>query len=310
MERKLNYDILRGVSCLLVVLYHFTFRFHEIFKVGNVHFLFKYGFLGVPVFFVLSGILIFKSLVYQPSIKLFYLKRFFRIYPTYIVCMVITFCVTNFLFITERSVGFKDFLLNFFVISDYIGGKYVDSSYWSLAIEILFYALAPFLFKRIMFFHGLIFISFINLYFHFYFLSALTLFGWLNFFYLGYLISVSSKIFSKLYFFKYLIVFINIFYLFGLEYLVVSIMIYFFDKVNLNYFNYTLQSFIMFIADVSFPLYLLHQNIGYYIIFGLLTSYNMNFSFIILFTLSLILLLSYYIHITVENKIKLKLFNL
>ena len=70
-------DGLRGISILSVILYHF---FPEIF-VG--------GFIGVDIFFVISGFVISKILIEEfystktISIKNFYIKRIKRIFPAF-----------------------------------------------------------------------------------------------------------------------------------------------------------------------------------------------------------------------------------
>ena len=78
---KKNYiidiDGLRGISVLSVVLYHF---FPNIFMGG---------FIGVDIFFVISGFVISKILIEEfdtkkkISLKNFYIKRIKRIFPAF-----------------------------------------------------------------------------------------------------------------------------------------------------------------------------------------------------------------------------------
>jgi len=57
-------DLLRGLAVLVVVVYHFF----EILKLHN-HFLYPYiisiGQIGVPLFFIISGYLIYRSVEYS-----------------------------------------------------------------------------------------------------------------------------------------------------------------------------------------------------------------------------------------------------
>jgi peptidoglycan/LPS O-acetylase OafA/YrhL len=43
-----------------------------------------FGWIGVPIFFVISGFCIHLSFSRQPQWPLFFWRRFFRIYPTYL----------------------------------------------------------------------------------------------------------------------------------------------------------------------------------------------------------------------------------
>ena len=79
-------DGLRSVAVLLVVVYHY---FPTV--VPN-------GFLGVDIFFVISGFVISGSLYnYDPKltngqvIKRFYAKRFRRILPALMICVLLVF---------------------------------------------------------------------------------------------------------------------------------------------------------------------------------------------------------------------------
>ena len=70
-------QIYRGIAVIAVLLYHFDTN------------TFKYGYLGVDVFFLISGFVI-SNLVFsklddnQFSIKRFYFQRFRRIFPSLI----------------------------------------------------------------------------------------------------------------------------------------------------------------------------------------------------------------------------------
>ena len=78
-------DALRAISVILVILFHLY---------PNIFF---FGYLGVDVFFVVSGYVITNSLYEQQIIKKksivsFYIKRFKRLYPV-LFLVIFTFIV-------------------------------------------------------------------------------------------------------------------------------------------------------------------------------------------------------------------------
>ena len=82
---------LRALSVLLVFFYHLKFE------------IFQNGYLGVDVFFVISGYVI-TSRLYEDfkvnktiSLKNFFIKRFKRIYPILLFFLFITFIVITIL---------------------------------------------------------------------------------------------------------------------------------------------------------------------------------------------------------------------
>ena len=109
----------------------------------------RIGFYGVCMFYVLSGLTLY--IVYQNkmnngfnSIKLFLLKRFFRIFP--LLWLVIFFSVFRSLFFNNSYTEYGKLFLNltglfgFFSWSNYIG-----MGVWSIGNELVFYSLFPIL---------------------------------------------------------------------------------------------------------------------------------------------------------------------
>ncbi len=120
----------------------------------------------VIVFFVLSGFSIAHSLSSNSSVKQFYLRRFIRIYPSYIAALIwagLVFALTRYwhpnwydgsqtTFAFMRTNPMNDFfepnviLRNLFYMTDEDG---MIAPFWSLTYEVIFYFLAPFLFRRV-----------------------------------------------------------------------------------------------------------------------------------------------------------------
>ena len=77
MTYRADIQILRAFAVIMVLFYHLQF-------VG-----FKNGFLGVDIFFVLSGYLM--AMLYdKSSTKIFYINRFKRIFPVLFFILTIT----------------------------------------------------------------------------------------------------------------------------------------------------------------------------------------------------------------------------
>jgi peptidoglycan/LPS O-acetylase OafA/YrhL len=99
----------------------------------------QYGFLGVPVFFTISGFVIAYSAEGRTPVG-FAIARFSRIYPTFLFCMTSTFATILLLGGTNFEVNLGQWTANLFVAAPALGQSYVDTSYWSCVIEIVFYA--------------------------------------------------------------------------------------------------------------------------------------------------------------------------
>jgi peptidoglycan/LPS O-acetylase OafA/YrhL len=137
-------DLMRLAAVGAVILYHYGFWGPASHGVPQVALpmlapVAQYGFLGVPVFFAISGFVIAYSAEGRTSVG-FAIARFSRIYPTFVLCMTLTFAATLLLGAGHFEVTSKQWLANLFIAAPLVGQPYVDTSYWSLVIEVAFYA--------------------------------------------------------------------------------------------------------------------------------------------------------------------------
>jgi peptidoglycan/LPS O-acetylase OafA/YrhL len=137
-------DLLRLVAVLGVVLFHYGFRGPT--AQGTTHVALpelasfaRYGFLGVPIFFVISGFVIAYSAEGRTAIG-FAIARFARIYPGFVLCMTITFLATLAFGPPRFETSLAQWAANLFIAAPALRQPYMDSAYWSLVYEMVFYA--------------------------------------------------------------------------------------------------------------------------------------------------------------------------
>jgi peptidoglycan/LPS O-acetylase OafA/YrhL len=100
------------------------------------------GWIGVDLFFVLSGFLIGRQAWRGDSLRRFWFKRVTRILPAYWACLAIVALGLTVGGAWSTSGG--DFLAHVVMLQDYTGSVFVPS-FWSLGAEEKFYLLAPLL---------------------------------------------------------------------------------------------------------------------------------------------------------------------
>ena len=106
------------------------------------------GYLGVDVFFVLSGFLITRLLLEQGiDLKRFYLRRAMRLYPALLLMLAAYFVIAPIVFPEYVKDPLGDVLIAGLYLQDYVrslGGRVMLlGQVWSLAVEEHFYLLWP-----------------------------------------------------------------------------------------------------------------------------------------------------------------------
>jgi peptidoglycan/LPS O-acetylase OafA/YrhL len=143
-ERQPGLDLLRALAIIVVVVYHAGIMGFPL--PGRVH---RFGWVGVDLFFVLSGYLIggqlLAPLARDQLINLgrFFARRALRIMPAYFVVLAIYFLLPSWREYPEMSQPLWKFLLSVQNIA--LHGGTAFSHAWSLAVEDQFYLGLPFL---------------------------------------------------------------------------------------------------------------------------------------------------------------------
>ncbi len=134
-------DLMRFFAAISVVLYHYISRPESTIFPGLAEFT-KFGYLGVPIFFMISGYVISLSAENRSAYK-FAVSRFVRLYPALWFSVIFTVIVVS--FTGDRSFSYTQVLANLTLLNDYMGIGNIDGVYWTLQAEIKFYACVFFL---------------------------------------------------------------------------------------------------------------------------------------------------------------------
>ena len=139
--RVVELDALRGLAALAVVAFHYTTHYQA--QVGHAQplgFGFPFGNYGVHLFFLISGFVIFMTLERTRSPLDFVVSRFSRLFPAYWAAMAVTAAVVYTVGLPGQRLPLRDLLLDLTMVQDLLGAEQLDGSYWTLEVELLFYA--------------------------------------------------------------------------------------------------------------------------------------------------------------------------
>lgn len=149
-----NLDILRFLAALWVVGHHYMFTAafregaYESVTALNSAELFRSGYLGVCIFFVLSGFLITHVSEGTTFVR-FAAARVFRLMPAFWICVIISTSVMVFLGASNGQqtapISWAQGLAQFTMVPQAFGFKFVDGVYWTLVYEFVFYGWAAIL---------------------------------------------------------------------------------------------------------------------------------------------------------------------
>ena len=317
MGRLKELDSLRGIACIFVLLFHYTTRYSKLFNTELTINLVdvRFGGMGVDLFFIISGFVIFLTIKKTTTPSEFLFKRFSRLYPTFWICVFLTFFVvrSSDLIIYHRS--FSELFLNLSMVPGIFGVDRVDGVYWSLLPELAFYFLmfGLLLTKRTRSIDAISFVWLLatllnsyrdimplrvlfNLDFGYLFIIGISFYKiksgeakWWNhlFIALSFLVSFLTREQAIERHFMTL-VFIAVFYLFA------------YGKLK-----WIKLKPLIILGEISYALYLIHQFIGYVIINKLIKNGVENSIFLILIPSIITIIVAYAITFYIEKPIQL-----
>jgi peptidoglycan/LPS O-acetylase OafA/YrhL len=137
-------DLLRFLAACAVMLFHYTYvgpRDHA----WGASFpllagIFKYGYLGVDVFFILSGFVILLT-AYEKDAIAFTVARMVRLYPAYWICVTLTAVAIVLTGTNHNLVTVVQYIANLTMVHSFVDIRDVSGVYWTLAVELQFYFL-------------------------------------------------------------------------------------------------------------------------------------------------------------------------
>lgn len=150
-------DGLRGIAIILVFLYHaYSDEWASFTPYGasfDYFFLFRYGEYGVPLFFLISGFVIAMTLEKCQSFRQFMFRRWLRLFPAMLIATFLILLVS--VFINQRPSGppsIYDTVPGLLFIQPeflaLLGYQHdmLETSFWSLFVEMKFYIVSGLLY--------------------------------------------------------------------------------------------------------------------------------------------------------------------
>jgi peptidoglycan/LPS O-acetylase OafA/YrhL len=144
-NRVIRLDGLRFLAAISVVMFHYAFRGEAAGVMPSLGLpdwfagLSKYGYLGVNLFFMISGFVIAWSAHERPALE-FAAARLARLYPAHLAALTLTFAVTLYAGSPHFSANWAQYAANLTMLAPSLGHPFMDGAYWSIVLELFFYA--------------------------------------------------------------------------------------------------------------------------------------------------------------------------
>ena len=139
-KRILELDAIRAISCLNLLLFHFTWVYaHKYGFDSPLVWMFPYGKYGVQLFFMLSGFVNVMTLIGKRSTTDFLVARCIRIFPSYWLCILLNVLLFSSIPFFAQSVSVGATAANLSTLPKLFGYENMEPVTWTLQVEMLFY---------------------------------------------------------------------------------------------------------------------------------------------------------------------------
>jgi len=140
-RRLTELDALRGIGAISVVLFHLTTRFPQMFPdADHVPVTFWAGEYRVLLFFALSGFAIFFTLDRIETVMDFAVNRFARLFPAYWATLPLVLAFVWMGDVDRLQIPAVAELANITMLQGFLYLPAIDGAYWTLTVELGFYA--------------------------------------------------------------------------------------------------------------------------------------------------------------------------
>lgn len=312
------------MCAILIMLYHYTTRYFDIYfdkSYESDHIGIWWGCFAVSVFFMLSGFL--TDYTYNDKVKAgeFIKKRLIRLYPAYIFAIIVT-TVFTLIFAADKFIGIVPTFANLTVFQSFLGMKSVDGAYWTLSVELIFYIIFSFLilfglvkwndimcfiWMAIIVIYSILDVCFKIPHIVSVVMNSIVLSNYAHMFIAGIslcrILNLTNREKQILNYMNLCVCLIYHFYKYsiqsGLFVFIFVILMVMSVKTNIScrYFKP-----VVFVAKISYPLYLIHQNVGYIIIYAFTNIVN-SYVLGVLTAISVSIFLAFLIHEYLEKPI-------
>lgn len=263
VNRLVNIDILRGIAALGVTYFHLAGNSGLSNQMAESGY---YGWLGIVVFFVISGFILPYSMQKVDYIIsdfwMFIAKRLLRLYPIYLLAVLLNLTLS--LITGREDFKIEQFFAQLFFLNDLVSLPNMSPVFWTLNIELQFYLFLGLLFPLIRTQKSIFFVLLIVLSLLSFKAPTTTIFYWFPYFGLGLLIykKVFKQISDLSYYICIAFILIYIYFTHDLGQSIASVFaICFIQLVRIKKESYFSGLFVG-LGLISYSLYLTHWEIG------------------------------------------------
>lgn len=151
-RRLYELDLLRFLAAMFVLLFHLGFRGHAADNLTILSYpllepIAKYMFFGSRQFLLISGFVVMMSAKNKTATN-FIASRALRLYPTFWICCTLTFITIVFMgdhTNVNYQVTIPQYILNLTLFGDVFGVEAIDGDYWTIYVLLKFYILVSIL---------------------------------------------------------------------------------------------------------------------------------------------------------------------
>jgi peptidoglycan/LPS O-acetylase OafA/YrhL len=143
--RLYQIDLARFIAALAVLLFHYSFRYWNletpsVLLYPEISAFTQYGYLGVDLFFMISGFVILMS-AENKSLREFIVSRVVRLYPVYWFGCIFIFAFSYLWPVKSFNLDWSDLFINLTMFQAYFERPNISTVFWTLVIELQFYIL-------------------------------------------------------------------------------------------------------------------------------------------------------------------------